>query len=59
MISLPTASLASPGIANAHRKVSFYDPAGGFTVTDRISGDVDLITARINYHFGGPIVAKY
>ena len=21
--------------------------------------DVDLVTARLNYHFGGPVVARY
>jgi outer membrane immunogenic protein len=35
-------------------------PAAGTPVrTDRIGQDVDLITARINYRFGGPVVAKY
>jgi outer membrane immunogenic protein len=32
---------------------------GVFSRTDRISQDVDLITARINYRWGGPVVAKY
>jgi outer membrane immunogenic protein len=27
--------------------------------TDRIRQDVDLVTARVNYRWGGPIVAKY
>ena len=27
--------------------------------TERINQDVDLVTARINYRFGGPVVAKY
>ncbi|MDP3692404.1 outer membrane protein [Bradyrhizobium sp.] len=27
--------------------------------TDRISQDVDIVTARLNYRFGGPVVAKY
>ncbi|WP_371426242.1 hypothetical protein [Tardiphaga sp.] len=26
---------------------------------DRISQDVDVVTARINYKWGGPIIAKY
>jgi outer membrane immunogenic protein len=34
-------------------------PAGGVGFNDRIGGDVDMVTARINYRFGGPIVAKY
>ncbi|MCK1335236.1 outer membrane immunogenic protein [Bradyrhizobium sp. LB1.3] len=33
--------------------------AGTFSRTERIGQDVDLITARINYRFGGPIIAKY
>ena len=27
--------------------------------TNRIRQDVDLVTARINYRWGGPVVAKY
>ena len=27
--------------------------------TDRIRQDVDMVTARINYRWGGPVVAKY
>jgi len=34
-------------------------PAGTFSATDRIRQDADVITARINYRWGGPIVAKY
>jgi outer membrane immunogenic protein len=37
-------------------------PAGSVFRTDSIRQDVDLLTARINYHFnwgGGPLVAKY
>ncbi|MDB5580871.1 MAG: putative outer-rane protein precursor [Bradyrhizobium sp.] len=33
--------------------------AGTLFGTDRIRQDVDLVTARVNYRFGGPIVAKY
>jgi outer membrane immunogenic protein len=33
--------------------------AGTLFGTDRIRQDVDLVTARINYRFGGPVVAKY
>ncbi|MCK1386495.1 outer membrane beta-barrel protein [Bradyrhizobium sp. 21] len=33
--------------------------AGAFSRTERIGQDVDLITARVNYRFGGPIIAKY
>ncbi len=34
-------------------------PAGAAFRTDTIRQDVDLVTARINYRFGGPIIAKY
>jgi outer membrane immunogenic protein len=38
--------------------VAFTTLAGaGFS--DRIRQDVDVVTARINYKFGGPVVAKY
>jgi outer membrane immunogenic protein len=33
--------------------------AGTLFATDRIRQDVDLVTARINYRWGGPVVAKY
>ena len=33
--------------------------AGATVVIDRIRQDVDLITARVNYTFGGPSIAKY
>jgi outer membrane immunogenic protein len=36
-----------------------FDPAGTFSRTDRISQDVDMGTVRLNYRFGGPVVAKY
>jgi outer membrane immunogenic protein len=34
-------------------------PNGGFVGNANIHGDVDLVTARINYRFGGPVVARY
>jgi outer membrane immunogenic protein len=39
-----------------------YDPAGfiaQFNHNERIRQDVDMVTARLNYRFGGPVVAKY
>jgi outer membrane immunogenic protein len=48
-----------------HRDVTFSSagafgiPAGVFTGTDRISQDVDLATIRVNYRWGGPVVARY
>ena len=26
---------------------------------DRIRQDVDLVTVRVNYRWGGPVIAKY
>ncbi len=39
-----------------------YDPAGfiaQFNHNERIRQDVDMVTARINFRFGGPVVAKF
>ena len=41
------------------RTYAFTTPAGGAFGTDRIRQDVDLVTARINYRFGGPSISKY
>jgi outer membrane immunogenic protein len=38
---------------------AFTAPGGVFFGNDRIRQDVDLVTARLNYKFGGPILAKY
>jgi len=37
---------------------AFFAP-GALVAQARIRQDVDLVTARINYKFGGPVVAKY
>jgi outer membrane immunogenic protein len=42
------------------RDVDFYLVANNaIRGTANIGGDVDLVTARINYKFGGPVVARY
>lgn len=41
------------------RDVSFTTFGGAFDGTDRIRQDVNLFTARFNYKFGGPVVARY
>ncbi len=41
------------------RTYTFTSPAGAFVGTDRIRQDVDLVTVRVNYKFGGPVIAKY
>ena len=42
-----------------NRNLNFVAPNGAPTVTDRIRQDVDVVTARVNYRWGGPVVAKY
>jgi outer membrane immunogenic protein len=39
--------------------LTFVAPVGGFSRSESIKQDVDMVTARVNYHFGGPVVAKY
>jgi outer membrane immunogenic protein len=39
--------------------LNFTPPLFGPSRGNTISQDVDVVTARINYRFGGPIVAKY
>jgi outer membrane immunogenic protein len=41
------------------RTYTFTAPGGGLFGTDRIRQDVDLVTARLNYRFGGPGVTRY
>jgi outer membrane immunogenic protein len=38
---------------------TFTTPAGALAGSDNIRQDVDLFTARVNYKFGGPVMAKY
>lgn len=39
--------------------VNFTNPAGLASRSDNISQGIDIVTARLNYRFGGPVVAKY
>ncbi len=42
------------------RNLNFTTPAGGLLATvDRVRQDVDVVTARVNYRFGGPVVPRY
>ena len=41
------------------KDVRFVDTSGVFFATDRVRQDVDLVTVRVNYRFGGPIVARH
>jgi outer membrane immunogenic protein len=45
-------------MGNANNSFSVANPivAGA---ANRIGQDVDLLTLRINYRFGGPVVARY
>ena len=38
---------------------NFTNGAGVLVGNDRVRQDVDLFTARLNYRFGGPVIAKY
>jgi outer membrane immunogenic protein len=50
---LGTRDVTATGVGNAGIAV------GAFSATDRISQDVDLALVRLNYRFGGPVVARY
>ena len=41
------------------RTYNFTTPGGLAFSGERIRQDVDLVTARLNYKFGGPSVARY
>jgi outer membrane immunogenic protein len=41
------------------RNVGFTNGLGLPSTVDRIRQDVDLVTVRINYRWGGPVIAKY
>jgi outer membrane immunogenic protein len=41
------------------RTYTFVTPGRIFAGNDRIRQDVDLVTVRVNYRWGGPVIAKY
>jgi outer membrane immunogenic protein len=41
------------------RTNTFTSVTGARSRFEKINQDVDLITARINYRWGGPVIAKY
>ena len=41
------------------KTLAFTTPGGLLLQTDRIRQDVDLVTVRVNYRWGGPVIAKY
>lgn len=42
-----------------HRDITFNQITPVASPVDRIGQDLDIVTARINYRWGGPVVAKY
>jgi outer membrane immunogenic protein len=49
----------SLGFEYDHLFMGNSDVNDGFILADHIKEDVDLFTARVNYKFGGPVVARY
>jgi outer membrane immunogenic protein len=41
------------------RNENFTIATGVLSTIDRIGQDVDVVTARVNYRWGGPVIAKY
>src|SRR5205807_8791408 len=54
-----TAAVEYDHMFMGNRTYNFITPAAVAFGTDRIKQDVDLVTVRVNYHWGGPIVARY
>jgi outer membrane immunogenic protein len=56
-----SAAIAYDHIFLGTRTLDFYSTATPpvFSREDRIKQDVDLVTVRVNYRWGGPVVAKY
>jgi outer membrane immunogenic protein len=42
-----------------HQNRDFVTPAGAFAGADRIGQNVDMGLVRVNYRWGGPVIAKY
>jgi outer membrane immunogenic protein len=42
-----------------NRATTFSTPAITVFSNDRVRGDADVVTAKINYRWGGPVIAKY
>ena len=67
--SAPASNSASPQLVGRRRlrctaswdraTTLTFDTAGAFSRADRIRQDVDIVTARVNYRLGGPVIAKY
>ena len=46
-------------IFSQDKNLTFTAPGGVLVQTDRVRQDVDLVTARVNYRWGGPVIPKY
>ena len=61
--SLFVLGLAAPAVASdlpvGNTNNSFSSPAGAAVVPNRISQNVDMVTVRVNYRFGGPVIPRY
>jgi outer membrane immunogenic protein len=44
---------------NLYATGAFLAPTGALSRVDRIQQNVDFVTARVNYRWGGPIISKY
>ncbi len=44
---------------HAYRPFDFFGRRAIFARDDRIRQDVDIVTVRVNYRWGGPVIAKY
>ena len=55
-----TAGVEYDHLFTGNRSVTFTTPpAGTFFGTDNVRQDVDLVTVRVNYRWGGPAISKY
>ena len=49
-------------MGDANNTFNFVAPLAGVVLNNRVSQDVDMVTLRVNYRFGGyggPVIAKY
>jgi len=54
-----SAALEYDHLFMGHKLTTFTDNTGAFFGAYNIRQDVDLVTVRVNYRWGGPVVAKY
>jgi outer membrane immunogenic protein len=54
-----SAAVAYDHLFMGSRDYGFTTTPGNVAFNERIKQDVDLVTVRVNYRWGGPVVAKY